>query len=58
MESALIRWFIAGVFLAFLASVVIADIVGRIRRSSSRRRSQTGFRPPQRQSGWKAGGRR
>lgn len=62
MESAFIRWFIAGVFLTFLTSVVIADIIGRIRRSSPSSRSGTGFRHatrhPQRQNGWKAGGRR
>lgn len=62
MESTVIRWFIAGVFLAFLASVIIADLVGRIRRSSSRRPTDGGFRPagrrPEARGGWKAGGRR
>lgn len=62
MESAVIRWFIAGVFLAFLASVIIADLVGRIRRASPRRPTDRGFRPagrrPETRVGWKAGGRR
>lgn len=67
MSSADIRWMIAGLFMAFLAFVVLADVIRRIQRARNhqpRRPSrQHGFRvekPPHRatpERSWKTQGR-
>ena len=57
MDSSAIRWAIAGLFVAFLAIVVLSDL---IRRKPKRTKKPEGFRhmshqspAPKRQKSWK-----
>lgn len=64
MDSTTVRWLIAGVFIAFLAFVILSDLRKKVKsRPKSPRiaKPRQGFRPEQpmtRQSSWKTGHRR
>lgn len=65
MDSTYLRYLIAGVFVAFIAYMVLADLWKRLPKLRTKSPRQTGFqrgtpmRPQQpTRSSWKAGGRR
>ena len=57
MDSTDIRWLLTGLFILFLATVALSDLIRR--RSSSRRKRTEGFRSTrsrgaaERHNGWK-----
>lgn len=59
MDSAHIRWLLAGLFILFLAIVTLSDLIGR-RPSSRRKKTTEGFRSmrsrgaAERRDSWKA----